>query len=97
MSNKLYVKWCEIDLYVENSRSLKDKRRIVKSLKEKLKNHYNVAVCEYGDLSLWQRVQLAVVTCSNDYRVVDSTMKSILQFIDRTHSVSLLDYRFQTL
>ncbi len=94
-TNRFFVAQCELDLHIENSQSLKEKRRIIKSLKERLRNHYNVSVCEFGDLSLWQRAQLGIVICSNDKSVVDSTMKTILDFLDRVHSVSLLDYKVQ--
>ena len=95
MADKLFVGQCELDLHIENCQSLKEKRRVVKSLKERLKNRYNVAVCEFGDLSLWQRTQLGIVTCSNNKSVVDSTMKTVIDFLDRTHSVSLLDFKLQ--
>jgi hypothetical protein len=91
MAHRIFIGQCELDLHIENSQSLKGKRRIVKSLKEKLRNRYNVSVCEYGDLSLWQRVQLGIVTCGNEKAVVDATMKSILNFLDRIHSVCVLD------
>jgi len=82
-----------LDLHVENCHSLKEKRRVVKSLKDKLRNNYNVAVCEFGDLSLWQRAQLGIVLCGNDKSVVDSKMKTVIDFFDRNHSVSLLDFK----
>lgn len=95
MANKFFVGRCELDLHVENCHSLKEKRRVVKSLKDKLRNNYNVAVCEFGDLSLWQRAQLGIVLCSNDKSVVDSRMKTVIDFCDRNHSVSLLDFKLQ--
>lgn len=95
MGDKLFIGRCEVDIYVDSCQSLKEKRRVVKSLKEKLRNHYNVAVCEYGDLSLWQRAQLGIITCSNDKSVTDSTMKTVIEFIERTHSVSLLNSDLQ--
>lgn len=91
--NKFYVGQCTLDLHVANCQSLKEKRRVIKSIKEKLKNRYNIAVCEFGDLSLWQRSQLCVVTCSNDRTVVDSTIKTVINFIEHTHAVSLLDIK----
>ena len=93
MTSRFFLGQCELDLHVDNCQSLKEKRRIVKSLKERLRNRYNVAVCEFGDLSLWQRTQLSIVTCSNDRIVVDSTMKSIIDFLEKMHSVSLLDFK----
>ncbi len=92
MSNRLFVGRCDLDLHIDNCRSLKDKRRIVSSLKEKLKNRYNVAICEFGDLSLWQRAQLGIVTCGNEKQHVDSSLKAALDYIDKFHAVALLKY-----
>lgn len=92
MANTFYVGRCEIDLFIDNSHSLKEKRRVIKSLKEKLKNQHNVAVCEYGDMSLWQRSQLGLTTCGNDRTIVDATLKRSLDFLRRVHAVSLLNY-----
>ena len=92
MSDRFFVGSCELDLHIENSQSLKDKRRVITSLKEKLKNKYNVAICEYGDLSLWQRTQLGVVTCGNDQHHVDSSLKAILDYVSHFHPVLLLKY-----
>lgn len=91
MQNRFYVGQCTIDLHIANSRSLKEKRRVIKSIKEKIRNRFNVAVCEYGDLSLWQRSQLGVVACGNDRIKVDSTIKMVISFVEREHSVALLN------
>lgn len=93
MANRLFVGQCELDLHIANCQSLKEKRRVVKSIKERLKNKYNVSVCEYGDLSLWQRAQLGIVTCGNDKKLIDSTINTVIQFVDGTQSVSLIDYK----
>lgn len=92
MSNRFFVGRCDLDLHIENSQSLKNKRRVVASLKEKLHNRYNVAVCEYGDLSLWQRTQLGIVTCGNDKHHVDSSLKTILDYVSTFPAVLLLKY-----
>ncbi|MBE0433191.1 DUF503 domain-containing protein [candidate division WOR-3 bacterium] len=92
MSNRLFIGSCDLDLHVENCQSLKDKRRVISSLKEKLKNRFNVAVCEFGDLSLWQRAQLGVVTCGNTRQHVDSSLKAAVDYIQDFHAVSLLKY-----
>jgi uncharacterized protein YlxP (DUF503 family) len=91
MSSKCYIGRCILDLHIANSQSLKEKRRVIKSIKEKLRNRYNVAICEFGDLSLWQRSQLSIVTCSNDQTVADSTIKAVINFVEHNHAVELLD------
>jgi uncharacterized protein YlxP (DUF503 family) len=93
MISKLYVGQCTLDLHVPNCQSLKEKRRVIKSIKERLKNRYNVSVCEFGDLSLWQRTQLGIVTCGNERTIVDSTIKTVINFLERVHTVTLLDVK----
>jgi len=92
MSDNFFVGRCDLDLHIENCQSLKEKRRIISSLKEKLKNRYNVAVCEFGDLSLWQRTWLGLVTCGNDKQHVGSSLKATLDYIEKFHDVALLKY-----
>jgi len=97
MANTFYVGRCELDLFIENSHSLKEKRRIIKSLKERMKNQYNIAICEYGDMSLWQRSQLGLVSCGNERSIVDATLKRAIEFLKHVHSVSLLNFTIEIL
>ncbi len=92
MSERLFIGRCNLDLHIENSQSLKSKRRVISSLKEKLKNRYNVAICEYGDLSLWQRAQLGIVTCGNDKHHVDSSLQAVLNYVSTFPAVLLLQH-----
>ncbi len=95
MASRFYLGRCDLDLHVENCQSLKDKRRVVASLKEKLKNNFNVAVCEFGDLSLWQRTQLGIVTCSNERGAVDAVLKKMLEYLKRNPLISVIDYTLE--
>ena len=51
---------------MEDSHSLKDRRHYVKSLKDRLRARFNVAVAEIGETELWQSATVAVVTVSSD-------------------------------
>jgi uncharacterized protein YlxP (DUF503 family) len=53
-------------IHVEDSHSLKDKRQVVKSLKDRLRDRFNVAVAEIDGLDSWQSSVVAAVTVSND-------------------------------
>ena len=55
-----------LEIRVEYSHSLKDKRHVVKSLKDRLRDRFNVAVAEIDGLDSWQRSVVAAVTVSND-------------------------------
>ncbi len=96
-NDKFFVGICSLDLHIHNCQSLKEKRRVLLSLEEKLKNRFNVALCEYGDLDLWQRAQITTITCSNQPRVVAATMKALIKYIEHFHPVTILNTECQIL
>ena len=55
-----------LEIRVEDSHSLKDKRHVTKSLKDRLRDRFNVAVAEIDGLDSWQRSVIAAVTVAND-------------------------------
>lgn len=55
-----------LEIYVAESHSLKDKRHVVKSLKDRLCDRFNVAVAEIDHLDSWQSSVVAAVTVSAD-------------------------------
>ena len=55
-----------LEIHVEGSHSLKEKRHVVKSLKDRLRERFNVAVAELDGRESWQRSVLAAVTVSSD-------------------------------
>jgi uncharacterized protein len=55
-----------LELWVEASHSLKDKRQVVRSLKDRLRDKFNVSVAEIDGLDSWQDSAVAVVTVAND-------------------------------
>ncbi len=66
-----------LELRLENSHSLKDKRHVVRSLKDRLRNKFNVAVAEIDYQDLWQRAAVAVVTVSSDHVHAEKVLRSV--------------------
>lgn len=66
-----------LELRVNESHSLKDKRRYVKGLKDRLRQKYNVAVAEIGYQDLWQRSLVSAVTVSASREVAEQTLQSV--------------------
>jgi uncharacterized protein YlxP (DUF503 family) len=64
-------------LRLENSHSLKEKRHVVQSLKERLRNRFNVAVAEIDHQDLWQRAAVAAVTVSSDQVHAEKVLRSV--------------------
>jgi uncharacterized protein len=66
-----------LELRLENSHSLKDKRHVVQSLKDRLRSKFNVAVAEIDAQDLWQRGVIAAVTVSNDHVYAEKVLRSV--------------------
>jgi len=68
-----------LELHIEGAQSLKDKRHTVKSLKDRLRGRFNVAVAEIDYQDLWQRALVAAVTVSSDR----TRAEQVLQLVER--------------
>ena len=66
-----------LELRLGNSHSLKDKRHVVKGLKERLRNRFNVSVAEIDYQDLWQRAVLAAVTVSAERTHAERILQSV--------------------
>lgn len=68
-----------LELRLDNSHSLKDKRQVVKSLKDRLRGKFNVAVAEVDYQDLWQRAAIAAVTVASDHVHAEKVLQSVEQ------------------
>jgi uncharacterized protein len=66
-----------LELRLDGSHSLKDKRHVVKSLKDRLRHKFNVAVAEIDYQDLWQRSVVAAVTVSGDHGHAETVLQSV--------------------
>jgi len=66
-----------LELRLEHSHSLKEKRHVVESLKTRLRNKFNVSVAEIDHQDLWQRSAIAVVTVSSDHVHAEKVLRSV--------------------
>ena len=66
-----------LELRLENSHSLKEKRHVVESLKDRLRHKFNVAVAEIEYQDLWQRAAVAAVTVSSDHAHAAGVLQSV--------------------
>ena len=86
-----------LELHLAEAQSLKDKRQVLRSLKDRLRQHFNVAVAELDFEDTWQRSVVGVVTVSNEEQHVEEALQKVLAEADRilgpllvSHSVDLL-------
>ena len=71
-----------LELYLPMSQSLKDKRMVLRRLKDRL-NAFNVAVAEVAHQDLWQRAGLGIVTVASSDEMVEKTMTAVMDEIER--------------
>ncbi len=68
----MHILLIQLTLHIPMSHSLKDKRRQIKSLKDRISQRFNAAVAEVGELDSWQTAELAICMLSNDKSWLDS-------------------------
>ena len=83
---------CTIDLHLPGVGSLKGKRQILLSLKDRLKKAYNVSIAEVDANDLWQRAVLGVACVANEGRHVNQVLDSVLNEIRANPSVELVQH-----
>ena len=83
-----------VELVIYTSSSLKEKRFVVKSIKDKLKNKFNVAIAEVDFLEKWQRAKLGIVTVGNDYSHVENSMQKVFVYLDNWNEFEIINHSF---
>ncbi len=83
------------DLYLPMVSSLKEKRSIIKSLIEKSRNKFNLAVSETDKNDLWKNSTISAVTVSNERKYIDSIFSKYVNFLDKIPEVELRDYKIE--
>ena len=72
-----------LELYIPDAQSLKDKRQVLRSLKDRLRREFNVAVAELDHHDAWQRSVIGIVTLSNEEKHVSEVLQKVLDGADR--------------
>ena len=88
---------CTVDLYIPGTTSLKGKRRVIKSLKERLRNRFNVSVAEVDHHDLLQRAAIAAAMIGQDGRKLNSDMEKVIAFIEQAAGADLIDHQIEIL
>lgn len=84
-----------LSLAIPGARSLKDKRRVIRSLKDRLSGKHNVSVAEVEDLDKHRCCGMALAMVSNDRRFTDSCLSKIVDEIRRERELTLIEYEIE--
>ena len=87
----------QIELEIPEAQSLKDKRSVVKSLKDRIGAKHNVSIAEVGALDEHQRSLIAMAMVANDRRFVESALSKLVDFVRTVPQANLLDYQLELL
>jgi len=80
-----------VSISIPDSQSLKDKRRVIKSVKDRIRGRINVSAAEVGAQDKWQLSELAFVTVAANAEIVQSRISDISSFVRSDPRYILLD------
>ena len=84
-----------LELHIPDAQSLNDKRQVLRSLKDKLRREFNVAVAELDHHDAWQRSVVGVVTLSNEEKHVQEMLQKVLDAADKILGSFLIGQKFE--
>jgi uncharacterized protein YlxP (DUF503 family) len=87
----------QLELNIGDAMSLKDKRRVVLSLKDRIAHSHNVSIAEVGALDEHRRAIIGIAMVANDRGYVEGGLSKLVDFVKMVPSVNLIDYRIELL
>jgi hypothetical protein len=74
-----------LTLYLAESHSLKEKRAVLRKIKARVRNEFNVSIAECDEHDLWQKTLLGICQVGADQPYVDGALHAVVRFIDELH------------
>lgn len=87
----------QIALLVRSAHSLKEKRRVVKSLKDRLRQAFNISIAEVGSQDTWQSADLGVAMVGTDVKFVNQVLSQVMNHIEAERDVEIVDSQMEIL
>ena len=84
-----------LDLFLSEARSLKDKRQVIRRLKDRAHNKFGVAVAETDSQELWQRAEITFVAVANERQQVDRMLGSVANWAEGEPGFIISDRRLE--
>lgn len=85
----------KIQMHLGEGHSLKEKRKVVKSIVGKVRSRFNAAIAEVGENDKWQLIELGLAAVGNDKRHIDSSLSNILDFIDSLYLAEIVETKME--
>ena len=84
-------------LFIPAAHSLKEKRMVLKSLKDKVRLKFNVSIAELDRDDKWQLATCGISMIGNDQRYIDSCLQHILQYLESINGAEISDHHIEFL
>jgi uncharacterized protein YlxP (DUF503 family) len=91
----MVVGLANIDIHIPESGSLKSKRHLLKRIKDRVKNKFNVSIAEIGHNDLWQRATIGVSVVANDKKFANQVLSKVVEQINKENGLQILDYSIE--
>ncbi len=86
-----------LEIHIPDAQSLKDKRQVLRSLKDRLRNKFNVAVAELDHQDVWQRAVVGVVSVSADTAYLEQALQAVFDESERLLGRDLIGHQLELL
>ncbi len=86
----MIVGLCTVELFIPDGHSLKDKRRILQSLKTRVRDKFNVSIAEVGEQDLWQKAILGLACVANESAHVNQVLDQVVNLMRAVPAVQLV-------
>ena len=88
---------CSVKFYLHGNNSLKGKRRVIRAIKDRLKNDFNVSIAEIGYQDVWQSINIGIATIGVDRPYIDGLMTKVIDAIERMNLAEIVECKTETL
>jgi uncharacterized protein YlxP (DUF503 family) len=93
----MIVGLCTVELYLPDSQSLKAKRQVLLSVKDRVRDRFNVSIAEVGDQDLWQKAVLGIACVANERKHVNQVLDQVVNLIRSVPLVDLIQCQIEFL
>lgn len=87
----------KVEFHLSDNQSLKGKRKVVKSMVDRVKSRFNVSVAEVGSNDLWQTIEIGITAVGNDRRFIDSSLTNVLSFLESLQLAPIVNTEMEIL
>lgn len=88
----MVISLLQIELRIPESRSLKSKRMVIKSIKDQVRNRFNVSISEIDNQDIWNSAIFGIAHIGTDQKFASKVLNEVVSFIQQFPQAILIDY-----